>query len=59
MANVTLDVENLLINVGALDSNDQRLSKKDREDQDVLYSGIRSGKMFTNSAGNGDADDWD
>ena len=59
VANVDLDVESLLIAVGALEPNDQRLSKKDREDEDVLDNRVRSGKMFTTSAADGDADDWD
>ena len=64
MADAYLDVEGLLVAVGALKPNDQRLSKKEYENPDLHHGSIRSGKMLTTSAGDDDAgdddaDDWD
>ena len=53
------DVEGLLVVVGALKANDQRVSKQKYNDQDSHLSSIRSGKLFTTSAGNDDIKSWD
>ncbi len=57
MANSNSDVEGLLIAVGALSPNDQRLSKMENEDTGTAHNSIRSGKMFTNSTSYDDAED--
>ena len=56
---VQTDVERLLIAVGALEANDQRVSKEIHNDQDSHYSSICSGKTSTTSAGNEDAESWE
>ena len=55
VTDIQIDIEGLLVSVGALKPNDQRLTKSDR-DEDPAYSTIRSGKMFTTSANPDDAE---
>lgn len=58
MADKKSDIEGLLIAVGALTSNDQRLSKMEQQDEDIHHTSIRSGKLFTESAGVDTADEY-
>ena len=53
-------MEDLLVAVGGLKANDQRLSKADDGDRDSShYRSIRSGKTFATSTEEDDADVWD
>ncbi|KAL6713655.1 Proteolipid protein 2 [Lecanora helva] len=52
------DLQNLLINVGALKANDPRIVKPAEKSQEEPYSSIRSGKVHQ-SASVEDNDDWD
>jgi hypothetical protein len=52
-------LENLLIAVGGVKSNDQRLSRQKDDDQDSPYRSIRSGKTYATSAEKDADDTWD
>jgi hypothetical protein len=52
----SIDLEKLLIDLGAVQRNDQRLQKKNEEDADAPKSTIRQGKP---TGGDDDDSDWD
>jgi hypothetical protein len=49
----------MLVDVGAVKSNDPRLEKFPAEDEDLPTKSIKTGKTVQASVANGDDDDWD
>jgi len=57
---ISLDIEDLLISVGAVNANDVRVVSSVHKDEDRPYSTIRSGKFFDATAADEVEDDgWD
>jgi hypothetical protein len=55
-ADFSADLEKLLIDLGAVQRNDQRLQKKSEDDTDAPKSTIRQGRP---TGGDDDDSDWD
>jgi hypothetical protein len=55
MLTLPADLEKLLVDLGAVKLNDQRLQKKKDDDVDARPSGIRQGK----TTGDDEDSDWD
>ena len=55
---MNLDLQRLLVEVGAVMPNDHRMIKSERHPNDQAYSSIRSGRQDVSKAGEED-DDWD
>ena len=56
---LVVDLEGLLVNVGAVKSNDSRLLRASDDREEDNRRSIRSGKMFSANAGQSTDDDWD
>lgn len=57
IADYFIDVEKILVEVGAIKSNDHRIVRSPRHDKETPYSSIRSGKIFTAMADDNNDDD--
>ena len=59
-----LEIDDLLVEVGAVDANDMRVVKRKRDAEDakeeaLMGKGIKSGDLKHATGGNDDDDDWD
>ena len=59
-----LEIDDLLVEVGAVDANDMRVVKRKRDAEDakeeaLMGKGIKSGNLKRGTGGDDDDDDWD